>query len=338
MTLHTFGRYILTGCLAVALASCTGSPGMPQAAGQRSAVGDPSTRIDRTTWIYLFAPDGKLAIYTVNRYGRLHLNRTADVGSANLYGACSDTSGNVFVTRRKGDGSGEILELPHGQTTPVAVLKDSGEATGCSYDPVTGSLAVANYSDAMAPGGAAPDVAIYTNERGTPALYTVSRESFVSSCSYDGSGNLFIGGGGKGHAIHFALSELPAGSGTVERISLRPRIGQLHQQQAVQWDGADLAVTNHVEHGDIDRLYRLQISGQTATEIGRLAFGVNRAHQRLGSPYTWIHGGSIVGATDQGIGLWGYPGGHKPRTRSDRAGGGFISVTFSSPPGTQTPR
>jgi hypothetical protein len=173
-----------------------------------------------------------------------------------LHGACSDPSGHVFVTQSGGSDSGNVIEFAHAGTSAVATLSDTGLARACAYDQSTGDLAVANSYDTDAPGGPGPDIAVYTDETGTPTRFADPLSDSIS-CSYDLSGNLFIAGM---HHGHFALTELPRGSGTVESITINGAIGGEYRSEDVQWHHGSLFITS------VDRL-RIQRSGPRATLV-----------------------------------------------------------------------
>ena len=61
-------------------------------------------------------------------------------------GECSDQPGNVYITDYSASYyKGKVSEYAHGGKKPVHVIKDSNQPTGCSVDPKTGNLAVADY-------------------------------------------------------------------------------------------------------------------------------------------------------------------------------------------------
>lgn len=151
MKLSVLRHYALSICVAAAmLAACGGSqppigaPGaMPQtsarkAAGSYGALLYIASGSYDTVDMYTF-PAGKYV-------GKITLP-----GVDNAYGMCSDSSGNVFVTTIPPQPApGSIYEYSYGATTPVATLADDDLPYGCSWDPTTGNLAVANL---FPPGG-----------------------------------------------------------------------------------------------------------------------------------------------------------------------------------------
>lgn len=69
-------------------------------------------------------------------------------GFFNPEGLCVDKAGDVYVTNDTSEGVHQITEYAHGATTPLRTLNDpQGRANGCSVDPKTGDLAVANFWD-----------------------------------------------------------------------------------------------------------------------------------------------------------------------------------------------
>jgi hypothetical protein len=173
------GRYALSGGVAVALLAGCGALRQAQDDTQ-PPIGAPGTvatlsQVPRGGEHYVEAlfyafggSDGKMAIFNVNFRAWPRLRKLVSIPYVHLYGACSDPSGHVFVTQHGTSGSGEVIEFAHGGTSAVATLSDTGMASACAYDRSTGNLAVANSYDADAPGGPGPDIAVYTDETGTP--------------------------------------------------------------------------------------------------------------------------------------------------------------------------
>jgi len=219
-------------------------------------------------------------------------------------GLCSDSVGNVFATgfyqaarHNTGSSGAVVLEYPHGQTTPIAVLSVPGILAGaCSVDPTTGNLAVI-FSDSPSWGSG---VAVFANAAGTPTIYG-DAELDILQCGYDGSGNLFVGGNPIKPA-KMRLAELRAGGSTLTGIglNLKGTIGQ------IQWDGTYLAIENESPR----KIDRVKVSGSKGTIIGVTSLGGVR-HVAL----SWIQGGQVVagdGTKASGtkhLALWPYPKG-----------------------------
>jgi hypothetical protein len=151
-------------------------------------------------------------------------------------GLCSDPKGDVFIPN---DMHGDVIEYAHGGTNPIATIEDSGQSpVSCSFDPTSGTLAVANVTDKSAGPGS---VSIYPNATGSPQVVSDPAIYLIYECGFDDKGNLFIdgltnfpSGGGV-----FQFAELPKGSSTFKNISLGKKI---KVPGGVQWDGSFMDV------------------------------------------------------------------------------------------------
>jgi hypothetical protein len=209
------------------------------------------------------------------------------------FGACSDSSGNVYMT-----GVGSVAEFAYGELTPFATAIVPGTAYSCSVDPTTGNLAVVVFCAS----GCSQEVAIFSDLGAPPQLYQSSALTQMLYCGYDAAGNLFVDGYGN---QHFALAELPAGESTFSPISVSQSINVPGQ---VQWDGQYLTVED--AYGP-PQIYRLAISGSAATAVGSTQLvGVGR---RAGE--SWIGEGIVAVPTGPNakraieLGIWLYPSG-----------------------------
>jgi hypothetical protein len=166
---------------------------------------------------------------------------------------CVDSSGNVYVTD---GGTWNIYEFAHGATSPSQTVHDQyGNPNGCSVDPRTGDLAVANVNGnggSYSPGG----IVIFAGGiGGVQTNYTNNAISGVWPPGYDSRGNLFFeysGNAGSG------AGELPDGSNQI-RILSGMKIGF---PGAVQWDGSRVAMSDQEYEGrNYEAIYRVKISG-----------------------------------------------------------------------------
>lgn len=174
-------------------------------------------------------------------------------------GLCTDTDRDVWVVDTT---LSALYEYPHGSKTRKASLKANGtfNLLGCSVDPTTGNLAVAEIGTPTALGG----VWIFTNAKGTPKKYKTSAMNFAYFCGYDNAGNLFVDGlDGSGN---FVLVELPSGSGTLETITLNQSVGF---PGGVEWDGKHVAIGDRAyQNKHESAIYRFSMSGRTGTIKG----------------------------------------------------------------------
>lgn len=163
---------------------------------------------------------------------------------SNPNGACVDKAGNVFLSDTNDK---EIFEYAHGGSAALRTLVDGQPPYGCSIDPITGNLAVANGDGS---------VSIYRDAKGIPKTY---HGSLISAyyCAYDSNGNLFVDGykSYSSNAI-YQLVELPHHKSSLENITLNQR---LITPTGVQWDGTYVVVGD----GDPEHhaVYRVEVSG-----------------------------------------------------------------------------
>jgi len=231
-------------------------------------------------------------------------------------GLCSDEQGNVFVTDLL---ARKIVEYAHGGSEPTETLNDGGYPDGCSVDPSTGNLAVADYGSSGSPG----DLAVFHNARGTAVIYTDPAMISFRNCGYDDKGNLFADG--QKYDNDPGLAELPAGGDKLKDIEFGR---DFDAEGSVQWDGQHLAVMGN----SAGSIYRLAIAGSKARVVGRttlksprFSFSFWIQDRKLILTYVPVHSR----AKDIALGVWTYPGGGKPVKNIRRLLGAY-GLTVSS--------
>ncbi len=283
------------------------------------------------------APDAKKKnlLYVSNYYGTTTGHSTVEVdvyhynpdltppkkllgkltGFGYPYGECTDKAGDVFVVDW---AKADIVEYAHGGASPIATLNDPGYfPIGCSVDPTTGNLAVANFGavSSSSPG----NVAIYQNASGSPTLYTYQSPAYYLPPGYDNKGNLFV-------EIQTAtgqknlLAELPSGSSTFRTISLSG--WTINFPAGIMWDGSYLAGSdqeyknpNVVDTG----IYRIQISGSTGTVVSSIRLNDRCASSgnNILAVQPWIQknrvvAGNLYNSCLYSYGYWNYANGGFP--------------------------
>ncbi len=206
----------------------------------------------------LYASDlsnGTVDIYNYRvKAGKLYGQIT---GFDEPYGQCIDKSKNIYIAD---EGTSIIYEFAHGGITPINSASDQyGYPIGCSVDPTTGNVAVANlYGFASGSGG----IDIFSGGlSGTQTYYTDASAAFMWPPGYDQYGNLFV----EGQDISDAntLLELPSGSSAFTTIT-GLTIG--YPASVQRWKGY-MAVTDQGYQGTTDAIYTVSITGSAATII-----------------------------------------------------------------------
>jgi DNA-binding beta-propeller fold protein YncE len=234
-------------------------------------------------------------------------------------GMCVDAKGDVYITENYGQ---QIVEYAHGGSTPIATLSDPGwQPDGCSVDPATGNVAVANIVTTEFTQGS---LAIYKKGSTSPTYYTPPGGSpgwfSVNAVGYDNKSNAFFAGSdGFEGGPNFEAGELPSGGSSTKDISLNESIANPGQ---VQWDG------KYITYADSDSgtVYRFTISGSTGTEVGATTV---KGCCSGNVWYSWIAGKTLIEAQTGGVvAFYKYPaGGNATKTMSlDEANSAVFSV------------
>jgi len=212
-------------------------------------------------------------------------------------GLCVDSMGDVFITEYTG---ADILEYPHGGSTPIATLSDPGEKPmGCSVDAATGNLAVTNFQNASRASG---DVAIYQAASGTPTLYSDPNIYNYLYCVYDTKSNLYVDG--KTYNGLDAFAELANNSAAFTDITLNPTISYAED---INWKSGKLVVGNTYENNQI---YWFKIKKGVGNAVGYPA----ALTHGYGVQQFAIYGKVLIGALPSypNVSFWNYPAGGLP--------------------------
>jgi len=253
-------RYAVLVVAAVSVTACAGpqsaAPAVPQPALRPSSVAD---RQPVRSWIDPAAQSGDL-LYVTNSNGTVTVYSYPQgklvgtlSGFVQPYGACSDKSGNVYITDYS---STNITEFAHGATKPKRTIKDpSYSPQGCAVSPLSGALAVANYCqpDTRYPG----NLSVYPKAKGYPHAYTVQDFYYYYFTAYDSSGNAYVNGQFSVYGQNYEFAVLPK-KGQLRQIILPVTLGF---PGGIAWDG------QYVVLGDqsSDKIYQFTIANQQAT-------------------------------------------------------------------------
>jgi hypothetical protein len=339
-----FGRCALGSCVAAAmLAGCGGS----QPPDQRDGV--PGTLLMQARARQASGSSGDL-LYTSGTgaysyegvdifmypQGQLVTTFTTPYSTNGVEGICSDGDGDVFIDAyfdEAGSYTGYIFEYAHGGTTPIAVLDDQAPGynyvpAGCSIDPTTGDLAVANMPLSQYTTG---NIAIYRQAGGKPTLYTSAAFSRYNSVTYDSSGNLYVVGYHSRSGTVFA--ELPKGGSSLQTTRVRGKVSG----DWIQWDGQGIALFGGWQTKKSPPvIFRISVSGSSGQVIGKTMFDGMINHAGGGF---WLQDGTVIfpagGSRKKGweLGFWNYPAGGEPTqilyTKQNHATVSTVSVGSS---------
>jgi hypothetical protein len=309
---------------AALLASCTGG-GAPSQQGLVPSAGalSGSAHYARgTSWIL---PDAKKSdllyisdligqVVDIYTYGKGYKLVGQLTGFFNPEGLCVDKKGDVYVTNTTNVGGYEIIEYAHGGTSPMRTLNDpDGRPNGCSVDPTTGNLAVADFWGHSETIG---NVAVFPKGTGSPTPYSNSNIYYDYYCAYDDKGNLFVDGETEGSV--FGLGELSKGGSTLNFINIDQTI---YLPGGVMWDGKYLAVGDQVavKHNFTSTIYQMSINGSQATTVSTMILtGSNEVAQfwipRIHDGGKREYGDRLIGPNQDGKDtlFWDYPSGGDP--------------------------
>ena len=216
---------------------------------------------------------------------------------------CVDAAQDLYVTD---NGRHQISEFFHGGSKRIKVLVDpAGAPLGCAVDPISGDLAVANFTSKGSDGG---NLVIYRHAKGIPKVYVSDAIYYYWFPAYDDAGDLFVDGLNQGSAV--ALAELAAGAHKFHTLTLNQEI---EYPGGVYWDGRYLAV------GDqrAEAVYEFAISNFTATlEKTTNVSAADDLFQFWISPDDRVLIGAAYGdghGNDSGVYYWKYPRAGSPR-------------------------
>jgi hypothetical protein len=299
MRISTFGYALGIGVAAALLTGCGGS---------QTPVGGGLTAAERVSPLQksdalLYVVNDVNTFYVVDyATGKVRQTITFAPNGAGT-GACSDGSGDVFVTEYGGNSEssvqGEILEYRHGGENPVNVLSEGTlTPTSCSVDPASANLAVTNVATSSS-----GNVAVYPQGENPPTLYSDPALSSYLAATYDDQGNLFVIGKGVGQNPPVQIAELPNGGSSLVNIALNQRING----NRIQWDGRYLAVTDPAASQRTSvEVYRLSVSGSSGVVVDTVRF--RSAKGFFAGQVSLIEAQTIVLTLHQDeVGIYKYP-------------------------------
>jgi hypothetical protein len=289
----------------ILFAGCAGGPVTPAA---RSDVQSPARHASGILpqakgrdLLYVTAND-LIYVYTYPR-GKL-VGSFYGSGSGDPLGLCVDSGGNVYVTFEYGD----TVEYAHGSTEPIQDWNVFSSPLGCSVDPTTGNLAVANPQNNLS--GGKGFVEVWNRATGSGQGYSYPHFSEPLWCGYDNAGNLFIEGifSRAGHS-HPGLVELPKGGTALQNINVKDiAFGGGGGLTGVQYDGKHLTI------GFSDTIDQLRIRRSKAEVVGTTTISTPSGSSWSAENYFAVTRGKtqaahLVAPIGPFVGFFDYPSG-----------------------------
>lgn len=226
-------------------------------------------------------------------------------------GQCVDMLGNVwFIEYGNIDGVlGSAVEYAHGGSTPLKTLNTEGSSIGCSIDPTSGDLAVANVYNA---GSGPPNVVVFKNASGTPKIYYNYYCGIPLRPGYDQKGNLYVEGYA-GSGLSNAVCEIPRGGKPLRPISFNVSIPI---PEGVMWDGKYITLASEIGVHPQTAIYQMaEDASGNLKKVGRTVLSDACDGDRAEVEQPFIVGNVVVGgnaACPDNFDYWNYPAGGKP--------------------------
>jgi len=215
-------------------------------------------------------------------------------------GVCLNRAGDIWITNA---GDSNLLEYAPGGTTPIGSLNDPGEfPVDCSVNTTTGDLGASNIISVKDGPGS---LSVYAGGVGIPAITPAFAHTY--NVAYDPAGNLFIDGAND--LGWFRFGELVHGQKIVTTLALKG--ATMTAPTNVQYADGHLAIGDERGYFENSVIYRVTVSGTTATVVGRthlldanvIAFFIlgHRVFCLDSTPYRGVR-----------VAIYNYPAGGKP--------------------------
>jgi hypothetical protein len=281
------------GAASALLSGCGGSQAYGSAPPAENAAARASRVAPAALKQLLYISDRKAA--TVNVYEYPSLKEAGKLtGFGEPAGECVDASGDVWITDSKKQ---QIVEYAQGGSSPIATLSDAAyEPNGCSIDPTTGDLAVANVKAVSGTG----NLAIYKDAKGTAKLYDDPDIASYYFCSYDKNGTLTVDGDASDGAAK--LANLAAGGTKLETLTPDQ---SLPSGGSLEWASTTLIIGQRHPDGHLPlKIFRFTIDGRDAKLKGSGPLNSNKSLQQF-----TLHGPTLITADedDGAVYLYRYP-------------------------------
>lgn len=280
-------RSLGVSALATILVGC-GGPQPPIGAEMRQPTIEHATSSGSALLYVMMGPSGTYLL-TYPGFERVKRIRAWGLSTSN------PNNGEVLI----GGINGALNLYAHGGTNPIHVFDLSSDVFPYdgAFDPTSNAIAITGNMAESRRG----HVYVYRTLTSYPIVYPVPKIPYLSFIGYDAKGDLFVDGFNS--KKDFLLAELPKGGAAFVDLTIGGAMKSMH---SIQWDGKYVTVFDRAS------IYRLQVSGSTATIVGQ----TNLSGARVGSGEFWIQGDTVIGphVSDRSrngrwVGFWHYPAG-----------------------------
>ena len=177
-------------------------------------------------------------------------------------GLCEDRStGDIYVTNQGQGNWNTVVGYHRGHVNSFVILQDYNEnPTGCSLDPATGTLAVANLA---ASDGTAGSVSVYHNANGVPTKVSSPNFQQIRFLGYGPNSTLWMDGYNPGGSFQYGSMLYTPPTYAIAPVTL---VANIHTPSNVQWDGTYMTVGDQ----STATIFRVFPNGGTAgtTQLG----------------------------------------------------------------------
>jgi hypothetical protein len=240
-------------------------------------------------------------------------------------GLCADAHGDVWAVGWITNRQAFFDEYAHGGSQPIASIGANGVPSGCSVDPTTGNLAVANYIDYNT-NPRRGDIAIYPKGSQTPKVYYDDSIKYYYYCAYDDDGNLYADGNTN------YVNVLAKNSTTLRHVYFNKAI----VPGSLQWNSGSLATAVVGGSKGPVRIDRVTVQGSGARITGTTSLETTPSWGNYLDVEIAIAGKVIAGPGPNAAGpskalyFWAYPtGGKASKTIVAPNNSNFYGVAFS---------
>jgi hypothetical protein len=300
-------RFLLLLASCISNVGCSTQAPLPpptQLSPDGSALSAHSSRSMNGDLLYISDPGaGGVAVYS---YSPSSLNQVGFLRRPDQPGAaCVDIAQHVFVPKSELGHHAGTFEYIHGGAQPLRVVRIAKDTPlACAFDPTARDLTITTGTT----DGGSSDVAVYHHATGTPTIYVSPDLVWISACTYDDAGNLYVNG--VDYYGHPGFNVLAKSASHLVDLTVTP--ATLQWPSAMHWLHHKLIIAQYTSPTVALGFYT--VTGTVATQVGTIALqGASQISSFA------IHDRNVVATivtTDakRALAIYPYPQGGTPTT------------------------